>query len=94
MLSPCGRRWACGDSERKRWRHASRQRCDTGTGTGVGTDGSLHSPKEELDDHGVDRSGDKSDGVGTDGSLVNPEKEVAERPGTDPERTDRDEHTK
>ncbi|MGH3763172.1 hypothetical protein [Actinophytocola sp.] len=42
----------------------------------------------------MDRSGDKSDGVGTDGSLVNPEKEVAERPGTDPERTDRDEHTK
>jgi hypothetical protein len=44
------------------------------TGTGVGTDGSLHSPKEEPDEHGADRSGDLGDGVGTDGSLVDPEK--------------------
>jgi len=54
-------------------------------GTGVGTDGSLHSAKEDLFDHGADRSGEESDGVGTDGSLVNPEKhDDVVRDATDP----------
>ena len=59
---------------------------DLGTGTGVGTDGSLHSPKEELVEHGADRSAEHSDGVGTDGSLVNPEKDLVDVP--DPEYTE------
>ncbi|HEY7594837.1 MAG TPA: hypothetical protein VH969_16920 [Actinophytocola sp.] len=64
------------------------------TGTGVGTDGSLRSPEEPLDEHGADRSGELSDGVGTDGSLVNPDKEVLEEVEegadvTDPEYSDR-----
>ncbi|MGH3879600.1 MAG: hypothetical protein ACRDSK_21445 [Actinophytocola sp.] len=61
---------------------------DLGTGTGVGTDGSLHSPKEEPVDHGADRSTEHGDGVGTDGSLVNPEKDLVDVP--EPEYTDRD----
>jgi hypothetical protein len=44
-------------------------------GTGVGTDGSLQSAKEDYFDHGADRSSAESDGVGTDGSLVNPDKD-------------------
>lgn len=66
------------------------RRDDLRTGTGVGTDGSLHSPEEPLDEHGADRSGEHGDGVGTDGSLVNPEKEVLDQADvTDPEYTDR-----
>ena len=44
-------------------------------GTGVGTDGSLHSAKEGFFEHGGDHSSAESDGVGTDGSLVNPDKD-------------------
>ncbi len=51
---------------------------DVDTGTGVGTDGSLHSPSEGVVDHGSDHSSDLADGVGTDGSLVNPEKGVVD----------------
>jgi hypothetical protein len=54
-------------------------------GTGVGTDGSLHSAKEGDFDHGADRSSEESDGVGTDGSLVNPDKDDV-RDATDPAR--------
>ena len=53
-------------------------------GTGVGTDGSLQSPKEGFADHGADRSSEESDGVGMDGSLVNPEKDDDVRDATDP----------
>ncbi len=65
-------------------------RRDVPGGSGVGTDGSLHSPEEPSIEHGADHSAEKGDGVGTDGSLVNPEKEVVD-PGDvrDPDRTDR-----
>jgi|tagenome__1003787_1003787.scaffolds.fasta_scaffold17230931_2 hypothetical protein len=53
-------------------------------GTGVGTDGSLHSAKEDFFDHGADHSPAESDGVGTDGSLVNPDKDDDVRDATDP----------
>jgi hypothetical protein len=56
-------------------------------GTGVGTDGSLHSAKEDLFDHGADRSAAEGDGVGTDGSL--PEEEDV-RDATDPAYPARD----
>ncbi|HEV7649528.1 MAG TPA: hypothetical protein VGP26_15350 [Actinophytocola sp.] len=57
-------------------------------GTGVGTDGSLQSAKEDFFDHGADHSAEEGAGVGTDGSL--PE-EAEVRDATDPAYPGREE---